>query len=75
MAGCAAALLSFQICVSHSHYAQVMGLDSVAGAPAHKPAVEVSWLDALAFCKVLSRLAGLQECCSPDGEGSMLCDW
>lgn len=52
-----------------------MGLDSVAGAPAHKPAVEVSWLDALAFCKVLSRLAGLQECCSPDGEGSMLCDW
>jgi formylglycine-generating enzyme required for sulfatase activity len=41
----------------------------------NKPVVEVSWLDAIAFCNFLSEQAGLTSCYSKDTTGLVICDW
>jgi formylglycine-generating enzyme len=40
-----------------------------------KPMVDVSWLEAIQFCNLLSREAGLLECYSWDSTGEVICDW
>ncbi len=40
-----------------------------------KPIVEISWLEAIHFCNLLSKKAGLAECYSWDSAGEPLCDW
>ena len=40
-----------------------------------KPVVDVSWVDAIHFCNLLSRKAGLPECYSFDPTGEVSCDW
>lgn len=40
------------------------------------PMVEVSWNEAIAFCNLLSRNDGLQECYTiSDNDDSVVCDW
>jgi formylglycine-generating enzyme required for sulfatase activity len=40
-----------------------------------KPIVEVSWLDSIQFCNLLSRKKGLGECYSFDQLGAVDCNW
>lgn len=41
-----------------------------------KPAENVSWYEAVSFCNLLSRKAGLKECYSISNDGeSIVCDW
>jgi formylglycine-generating enzyme len=40
-----------------------------------KPMVEVSWLDAISFCNLISRTSGLSECYSLDANDEVACDW
>jgi formylglycine-generating enzyme required for sulfatase activity len=41
-----------------------------------RPAVNISWNDALSFCNRLSRKSGLKECYSiPDDFENIVCDW
>ena len=40
-----------------------------------KPAVHISWNDAISFCNLLSQAAGLKECYSISNEGETICDW
>ncbi|MFE6795559.1 formylglycine-generating enzyme family protein [Paenibacillus chitinolyticus] len=41
-----------------------------------KPAVNISWEEAVSFCNLFSRQAGLKECYSISGDGlTILCDW
>jgi len=45
--------------------------------PEHRPrtpVVEVSWIDAVQFCNLFSRLTGLKECYTISGE-DVVCDW
>ena len=41
----------------------------------HKPVVEVSWFDTVAYCNFLSEKMGLSSCYSKDANGLVLCDW
>jgi sulfatase modifying factor 1 len=42
---------------------------------ARAPIVEVSWIDAVRFCNLLSLQSGLKECYSWDASGEISCDW
>ncbi|WP_438445975.1 formylglycine-generating enzyme family protein [Gorillibacterium sp. sgz5001074] len=55
--------------VTQGRYGELMNQVTEPGGE-RKPAVQVSWLDAVAFCNLLSRRAGLKECYAVVGEGS-----
>ena len=57
-------------------YFAVTGKPSYSFAGDRKPVVNVSWNEAVVFCNLLSRDAGLKECylISSDGE-DVTCDW
>ncbi len=41
-----------------------------------KPVVNISWYDALSFCNLFSKKAGLKECYSKSNDGkTIICDW
>ena len=50
--------------------------DCTPGPGQHrKPIVDVSWNDAVRFCNLLSRAAGLIECYTIDATDQVTCDW
>jgi len=62
--------------VTNAFYSSV--LQKSVGPDKHPkaPVVEVSWNDAILFCNLLSRHAGLQECYTRGDNGeSIVCDW
>jgi formylglycine-generating enzyme required for sulfatase activity len=48
---------------------------SVNQVDKQKPVVEVSWLDAIAYCNFLSEKSGLTSCYSSNSTGLVVCDW
>ena len=57
-------------------YHSIMSNTSIPAAEEHKPVVNISWNDAVAFCNLLSNRAGLKECYSiSDDQETMICDW
>ena len=64
--------------VTRELYHAVRGEASVDSAGSRTPVTDVSWVDAVRFCNLLSRATGLQPCYSigddPDGR-DVVCDW
>jgi formylglycine-generating enzyme required for sulfatase activity len=57
-------------------YYATMNKSPVMVDEAQKPVVNISWNDAISFCNVLSRNAGLKECYSITGNSEdTVCDW
>lgn len=57
-------------------YAQITKILPVSSAMNQKPAVNMSWNDAISLCNQLSREAGLKECYTISNEGEDIdCDW
>lgn len=48
---------------------------SIGGADCNKPAVDVSWHDAVQYCNLLSQAAGRKQCYSSNEQGEIDCDW
>lgn len=48
---------------------------AIPSAGGTKPAVNVSWFDAIEFCNVLSAKSGLHPCYKRDADGAVTCDW
>lgn len=60
--------------VTQDIYEQVMGGNPSYWEGSRLPVEKVSWYDAVAFCNALSRLDGLQEVYTINGE-AVSCDW
>ncbi|MFG3254812.1 formylglycine-generating enzyme family protein [Streptomyces sp. NPDC048172] len=66
--------------VTRAEYHAVRGDATASAAGPDTPVTEVSWLDAVRFCDLLSRAEGLTPCYGPldaygpDAEG-VVCDW
>lgn len=64
--------------VTRTWYAAVLGQAPDGSAGPHTPVTEVSWKDAVRFCNLYSRAAGLDPCYAmgdtPDAE-DVVCDW
>ncbi|WP_176216821.1 formylglycine-generating enzyme family protein [Andreprevotia lacus] len=58
--------------VTQRLYNAIIGTPPVSGS---KPAVELSWLDAIRFCNTLSQLAGLPVCYTVAADGAVHCNW
>ncbi|RED59283.1 formylglycine-generating enzyme family protein [Cohnella lupini] len=58
-------------------YYATIGGSSTTHVGDRTPVVNISWNDAVSFCNLLSRNAGLKECYSGggDGEEEIQCDW
>ena len=57
-------------------YFAVTRKESYSVAGDQRPVINVSWNDAVLFCNLLSRVAGLKECYSIlSDEGDVVCDW
>lgn len=57
-------------------YHAITNQSPVAVDESQKPVVNISWNDAIAFCNLLSRKAGLKECYSITGNSEdVICDW
>lgn len=61
--------------VTQEQYSMVRDGVAAATDDCTKPVVDVSWSDAIHFCNLLSRKAGLPECYSSDSSGEPSCDW
>lgn len=62
--------------VTQEQYSLVVGQDQTFAFTArNKPVVDVSWIDAIRFCNLLSHKAGLPECYSFSPEGEVSCNW
>ncbi|GLW12764.1 hypothetical protein Misp01_78920 [Microtetraspora sp. NBRC 13810] len=64
--------------VTRELYRDVLGEAPASPAGPRTPVTEVSWLDAVRFCNLLSRATGLEPCYTigddPDGQ-DVVCDW
>lgn len=62
--------------VNMSLYNAILNDSSISFDSDLKPVVNISWNDAISFCNLLSKKAGLDECyfMSNDGE-NIICDW
>lgn len=62
--------------VTKALYYSLMEKSAESKFNAHAPVVDVSWMDAVHFCNLLTRHSGLKECytISNDGE-SVTCNW
>jgi formylglycine-generating enzyme required for sulfatase activity len=64
--------------VTRELYGAVLGADREFPSGLRKPVTDVSWIDAVRFCNLLSRVMGLTSCYSavdePDAE-RVVCDW
>ncbi|GAA2897383.1 SUMF1/EgtB/PvdO family nonheme iron enzyme [Streptosporangium fragile] len=64
--------------VTRELYRAVLGEVPASPAESRRPVTEVSWKDAVRFCNLLSREAGLEPCYSmgddPDAQ-DVVCDW
>lgn len=49
--------------------------EAVAADDGKKPIVDVSWNDAIRFCNLVSKMAGLPECYASDSRDEFTCDW
>jgi formylglycine-generating enzyme len=61
--------------VTREDYSLVNQSQFVNAEESNKPVVDVSWLEAIEFCNVLSRQAGLKECYAWNPNGDIRCDW
>ena len=68
---------SFQLAkfpVTQSLYDSIVNGAARRDAPG-RPAVDVSWNDAVRFCNLLSQRTGLSECYTQQADGEFQCDW
>ena len=61
--------------VTQSQYLAIDQDRTAATSDGQKPIVDVSWIDAIHFCNLLSRAARLPECYASDADGEVSCDW
>ncbi|WP_213508456.1 formylglycine-generating enzyme family protein [Paenibacillus faecis] len=62
--------------VTQALYRAVVGGPPVDAASSQKPMVNISWHEAVSFCNMMSRAAGLSECYSFGEDGETVdCDW
>jgi formylglycine-generating enzyme required for sulfatase activity len=61
--------------VTREDYFRMSQSQLVNGEDGNKPVIDVSWLEAIEFCNLLSQQAGLKECYSWNPDGEVVCDW
>jgi formylglycine-generating enzyme required for sulfatase activity len=62
--------------VTSELYAQITNKSPVSYAADQKPAVNISWNDAISFCNQLSQEAGFKECYTKSHDSAdIVCDW
>jgi formylglycine-generating enzyme len=61
--------------VTQEQYFLLNQEQAVSTEDCNKPVVVVSWVDAVRFCNLLSKKAGLPECYAWDATGDIACDW
>lgn len=61
--------------VTQEDYFLLSQSQMVGNEDGNKPAVDVSWLEAILFCNLLSQKAGLKECYSWNSSDEVTCDW
>ncbi|GGH21267.1 hypothetical protein GCM10008013_19090 [Paenibacillus segetis] len=65
-----------QFPVTMELYLAITKKTAISSDGIQKPVVNISWNEAISFCNLLSRSAGLQECYSISNDGEeILCDW
>jgi formylglycine-generating enzyme required for sulfatase activity len=64
-----------EFAVTQQYYSLISQDRDVAVEDRKKPVVDISWADAIQFCNLMSRKAGLPECYSLDSAGEVSCNW
>ncbi len=67
--------LMARFAVTQGQYSAVFGTPQAAREERKKPVVDLSWIDAVRFCNLLSIQAGLAACYEWDSDGEVSCAW